>query len=362
MMVPQTEHTTAPKASTTNTHPPHIDGQRRVHNADRCDSHRPGRRALVLGALVLGTVAALYIDAQLGRGADEWWNDPHARMVLLQLHFPRAAAALVAGAALAAAGLLIQTVTANPLAAPELLGISPGAVGGVMVGTTMGLVDPVNPLSSLGAALVGALLGGLVGVIATVTGGGDRAILAGLVLAAAATGVSTIILSSKPGLTGMAMRWLAGSTNGVTWESVIPMAVWALPWSILAIVAAGVLPLVYTGPIHAASLGVAPVRMRVFLMGVACLLTAGAVALAGPLGFVGLAIPHIMRRVVGPASPWLVVATLLGGAGGMIACDAVAQALGRLLSFGNNSIGVPAGAVAAISGAVALMMLLRGRQ
>lgn len=230
-----------------------------------------------------------------------------------------------------------------------------------MVGTVAGLVNPSDPLSALSAALLGALIGGAVGVVATISGGGDRAILAGLVLAAAATGVSTIILASQPGLTGMAMRWLAGSTNALTWESVTPMALWAMPWVIIAVAASGLLPLLSAGQLHSTILGVAPVRTRVILMGVACGLTAGAVALAGPLGFVGLAIPHIMRRLFGAASPWLVVVTLIGGAGGMVACDALAQLVGRVLSMGNNSIGVPVGAVAAIAGAATLIGLLRRR-
>lgn len=114
---------------------------------------------LAIGVIVF-TMTAVTTDALLGRGASGWWNDEHARTVLFQLHFPRAVAALVAGGALATAGLLIQTVTGNPLAAPELLGISPGAVGGVMVGTVAGLVNPSDPLSALSAALLGALTGG----------------------------------------------------------------------------------------------------------------------------------------------------------------------------------------------------------
>ncbi|WP_186276814.1 FecCD family ABC transporter permease [Corynebacterium anserum] len=331
------------------------------HTEARSTVSRKARSwGLAIGVIVF-TITAVTVDALLGRGASDWWNDEHARTVLFQLHFPRAVAALVSGGALAIAGLLIQTVTGNPLASPELLGISPGAVGGVMVGTVAGLVNPSDPLSALCAALLGALSGGAVGVVATISGGGDRAILAGLVLAAAATGISTIILASQPGLTGMAMRWLAGSTNALTWESVTPMFLWAVPWVIIAVAASGLLPLLSAGQLHSTILGVAPVRTRVILMGVACSLTAGAVALAGPLGFVGLAVPHIMRRLFGAASPWLVIVTLIGGAGGMVACDALAQLIGRVLSMGNNSIGVPVGAVAAIAGAITLIGLLRRR-
>lgn len=311
--------------------------------------------------LVCACVLLVGIDAILGRGTASWWSDDQSWTTLVHLHLPRSFAAVVAGAALAVAGLLLQTVTDNPLAAPELLGISPGAVCFVILGTGMGLIDPSSPMSALVAALMGALLGGVISVITTLSAGRDWAILSGLILGAAATGLSVVMLASNPRLTGMAMRWLAGSTNALTWESVVPIAVWVglimvcfLPWS-------GVLPLVSGGPKHSAVLGLSPLSSRLWLMIVACLLTSGAVALAGPLGFVGLAVPHIMRRMMGPASPWLGAATFIGGAVGMVACDAAAQGLSRLAALSTSSLGIPAGAMASLAGAFTLLWLLRRR-
>lgn len=321
----------------------------------------PMKKSAVVLLLCVGLVLLVGLDARLGRGTASWWADEQAWVTLTQLHLPRALAAVVAGGALALAGLLLQTVTDNPLAAPELLGISPGAVCAVMLGTGMSVVNPASPLSALGAALVGAVLGGVVSVLTTLSAGRDWAILGGLVLGAAATGLSMVMLASNPRLTGMAMRWLAGSTNALTWESVLPMAVWAAVVVLLFLPSAGILPLVGGGVAHSAVLGLSPLVSRLWLMVLACLLTSGAVALAGPLGFVGLAVPHVMRRLVGPASRWLGPATLAGGAVGMVACDAAAQGCGRLLALSTSSLGVPAGAMASLAGAATLLWLLRRR-
>lgn len=316
----------------------------------------------LLGALVLGLIAAMLIGAAIGpfplspgrivavlAGAR---GDAQAVTVLWNIRLPRVLAAALVGAALAAAGAAYQTVFRNPLVSPDILGVSAGAGFGAVLGILLGL--PVMAIQMLGfgfglatVALVLALalaLRGLGQILITV--------LCGIAIGAlAGAGISLVKLLADPEQQLPAITfWLMGSLAGVKRPDIAA----ALP-AILV----GLAPLIALrwrigllamGDDEARSLGVEAGRLRLLVIACATLMTAAAVAMAGVIGWIGLMVPHMARLITGPRFDRMLPAAVLIGAGFMVLVDTAARSIATLE--------VPLGILTAVLGAPVFIWLL----
>ena len=276
--------------------------------------------------------------------------------VLFNIRLPRVLAAAVVGAALSAAGAAYQSLFRNPLVSPDILGVSTGAGLGAVVGILFGL--PVALIQLLGFA------GGLTTVFIvaalarTLRGGGDILVLvlAGIVvgaLAGAAISLVKVLADPYDQLPAITF-WLLGSLAGVKSSDV---AVTTL------IVLAGLAPIILfrwrigvlsLGDDEARALGVEVRRLRGLVIAAATLITSAVVAISGVIGWVGLMVPHMARLLVGPRFDRLLPASILLGAGFMIAVDTLARSAAK--------IEIPLGVLTAvIGGPVFVWLLARGR-
>ncbi|CAI1022512.1 Iron(III)-hydroxamate import system permease protein fhuB [Serratia quinivorans] len=302
------------------------------------------------GAVLL---AGLTVALMLGQNAAGWhWSQGAQLESLLPWRWPRVLSALAAGMMLAVAGTLIQKLTGNPMASPEVLGISSGAAFGVVM---MLLVVPGDafvwllPAGSLGAA--GTLL---VIMIAAGRGGfsTERMLLAGIALSTAFTTTIFLLLASGDPRTGGLLTWISGSTYSVTPEQAVRTTVIAVALIALAPLCRRWLSILPLGSATARSVGIAltPVRLSILLL--AATLTAMATLTVGPLSFIGLMAPH-MARMLGfrRALPQMVIAALLGGL-----LMVFADWCGRMVMFPYQ---IPAGLLATFIGAPYFVYLLR---
>jgi iron complex transport system permease protein len=323
------------------------------------------RNSLVLLALVLlaGLVAAgtPFVGMERIPLATLWdTSDSTAAMIFWHLRLPRVLMALVAGAGLAASGLAFQAVFRNPLAEPFTLGVASGAALGASIYIHLGL--PFSLLWISGSswfAFAGALLAiALVYGLTQLRQGFSTAtmLLAGV---AVSFSFSSLILfiqyRSDFTQSFVLLRWVMGGLHGVVGFGEV--------FTLLPLVAAGVaivlyltheLNLVTTGEELAASRGVAVNQIKTVLFVAVSLMVGGIVSACGPIGFVGLIVPHICRLLVGPDHRWLTPATLLCGAILLATCDALARTLMAPTEL-------PVGILTALLGGPFFLWLLLGR-
>lgn len=246
--------------------------------------------------------------------------------VLWQIRAPRAVAAAVVGAALGLAGAVMQGLLRNPLADPGVLGVSGGAGLGAAIAISAGLGATQGAVE--GAALVAAALTGL-----ALTGLAARfrepetLILFGVALAAFAGALTSLVfnLSASPVMLTEVFAWLLGSVANRDWSDIarelIPMGAGVL----LCAYAARGLVVLSLGEETAALSGLPMARLRAAAVAGASLLTGAAVAMAGIVGFVGLAAPHLVRAGAGADPGRVLLPSALAGAGLMVAADLAAR-------------------------------------
>ncbi|WP_410528995.1 Fe(3+)-hydroxamate ABC transporter permease FhuB [Serratia sp. AXJ-M] len=311
--------------------------------------HLWGWAALAATVLLAGIVVAL----MFGQNATGWhWSQGAELESLMPWRWPRVLSALAAGMMLAVAGTLIQKLTGNPMASPEVLGISSGAAFGVVV---MLFIVPGDafvwllPAGSLGAA---ATL--LVIMIAAGRGGfsTERMLLAGIALSTAFTTTIFLLLASGDPRMGGLLTWISGSTYSVTPEQAVRTAAIAALLIALAPLCRRWLSILPLGSATARSVGIALTPVRVVILLLAATLTAMATLTVGPLSFIGLMAPH-MARMLGfrRALPQMVIAALLGGL-----LMVFADWCGRMVMFPYQ---IPAGLLATFIGAPYFVYLLR---
>lgn len=330
------------------------------------------RLGLALTAGALAVAVAIAVSCALGPQpisvpAALAGREPDAA-ILLGLRLPRAILAALVGCALAAAGTALQALLRNPLAEPFVLGVSGGAaLGGSIVvvaatglasvaggaGEALGSAPPVAAGAVLGAIASTALVFGLGRVAGRLVP--EAALLVGIVFNAFVAGVITLMkMLVPPEQASRLLYWLLGA---VGYESPGTIAVGAVlvALSVSALVALSArLNLLTLGDEEAASLGVDVRRARAAVFFAASAATGAAVALAGMVGFVGLIVPHLVRRVVGPDHRLLVPASALFGAAFLVLADALAR-----LAFLPLGTEPPVGAVTAFLGGPFFLWLLR---
>ncbi|RDJ26659.1 Fe(3+)-hydroxamate ABC transporter permease FhuB [Bosea caraganae] len=311
------------------------------------------RRPLTAAIWLAGLAVLLVIVAlTLGRGPDGWEIATGAVFSdLLPFRGPRIVAAGMAGAMLGAAGTLMQRLTGNPLAGPEVLGVSAG--GGVGLAVTLFLVPVLNPLYLVLGIALGSLAVLLVMLaLAARSGfGPERLLLAGIAMGALCMALISTVLAQGDLRAYVLLVWMSGSTNRVgeieAWTGVIAAAVLIAPlflfWRWLDI-----LPL---GAGSSRSLGLGLTRSRLTLATFGALLTGFASFLIGPLSLIGLIAPHLARLTgFARGNHQLLAAVLIGGAT-MILADW----LSRIAAFPYQ---VPVGLFAALIGGPYLIWLL----
>ncbi|QLK59970.1 Fe(3+)-hydroxamate ABC transporter permease FhuB [Enterobacteriaceae bacterium Kacie_13] len=308
-------------------------------------------RWVSLALLVL--LAGLAVALMAGRNATGWnWSTGADLQTLLPWRMPRVMAALAAGIMLASSGVLIQKLTGNAMASPEVLGISSGAAFGVVL---MMFIVPGDafvwllPAGSAGAAvtlLVIMLASGIRSFSA------ERMLLTGIALSTAFSTLLTLLLASGDPRMGGLLNWISGSTYSVTADAA---------WRTLGLAAIlmllvpflrrwiNILPL---GSVTAKSVGMALTPSRMAILMLAAIMTAAATLTVGPLSFIGLMAPH-MARMMGfrRAMPQWMVASILGGL-----LMVFADWCGRMFLFPNQ---IPAGLLATFIGAPYFIYLLR---
>ncbi|WP_431862524.1 Fe(3+)-hydroxamate ABC transporter permease FhuB [Azospirillum sp.] len=286
-------------------------------------ARRPAMLIAVLGALAL---AAVGLALSVGVGPRGWTVSTGALFAdLLAWRGPRVAVAAAAGAMLAAAGMVLQRVTANPLAGPEMLGVGNGAG----VGQAAALFAFTAP--GLGVQVAASALGATL-VLATILAlsrraglGPERLLLAGIAMGALCSAVLTAVIATGSRQAFDLLRWLSGSTNEAT-----PDEAWLCAASALVLLAplpflARWLEILPLGDVTARALGLPVRRCRTALVLLAGLLTATASLFVGPLSFVGLVAPHL-ARLLGLGRPLAHAAgSVLIGAGLMVASDWLAR-------------------------------------
>jgi iron complex transport system permease protein len=277
--------------------------------------------------------------------------------ILLDYRLPRVVLAALVGGMLAAAGASYQGVFRNPLADPYLLGAAAGAGLGatVVIGytpTSMGRSGAV-PLVAFVGALTGVGLAYALGSVAGRAGGGSATLLlAGVAVASFLTAVQTLVQQAHAETLQQVYSWILGQLGAGQWSDVRMVLPYAAASSAVLVLSGRALDVLAVGDDEAMTLGVRPGLVRFAVLLAASLGTAAAVAVSGLIGFVGLVVPHIVRRLAGGSYRVVLPVSLLGGAAFLAVADLVAR---TVLAPAELPIGV----VTAFVGAPFFAALLR---
>ncbi|GAA5011118.1 iron chelate uptake ABC transporter family permease subunit [Streptomyces siamensis] len=277
-------------------------------------------------------------------------GDPGQEFIVNDLRLPRVLVGLLVGASLGLGGALFQSISRNPLGSPDVLGLGQGSTAGalIMIVLFSGSADQV----ALGA-LVGGLVTGLAIYLLAWRRGvhGYRLVLVGIGVSAIVTAVNGYLLTKADIVdAARAVVWMTGSLNGRDWEQVWPLLVLCAVLVPLVLANARGLRMMEMGDDVSNALGVRVERTRLLLMLAAVLLTAGATAAAGPVGFVALTAPQLARRLTRSPGPNLVPSMCMG-ATLLIVADWASQR-----AFGADQL--PVGVVTGVLGGVYLLWLL----
>ena len=335
---------------------------------------RTGRAGLALSAGTLALLLALALSCALGAqplslGAALSGAGPD-RAILLGLRLPRALLGAVVGVALSASGTALQALLRNPLAEPFVLGVSGGAaLGGAVAllagGLLGGLWAPLQALAQAPPVAAGAVAGAAgATVLAFAVGrvGGrlvpEAALLVGIVFNAFAAALITVLkIAVAPEQAARLLYWLMGSVGYEPAGAILATAAVVLLAVGTLVALSARLNLLSLGDDEAASLGVEVGRVRAAVLLAASAATGAAVALSGMVGFVGLIVPHLVRRVLGPDHRILVPASALFGGAFLVLADAAARV--AFLPLGSEP---PVGALTALAGGPLFLWLLRRQE
>lgn len=282
---------------------------------------------------------------------------------ILALRATSVASAAAVGAALGLAGLALQILLRNPLASPFVLGVSSGAGFGVSVVLALAYATSL-PAAAFGGELGGAVAGGLLTLALVAWIGRAREatdpttlVLAGVIVGSIFSAGSMLVEQLVPfGLRGDLLSWMAGRLPELPPQGHFAMLLALLAGgAALLVIRARALDVASLSDEEAATTGVRLGRLRVELFLIGGVLSAAAVAYAGPIGFVGLVGPHMARRLVGPHHARLVPAAALAGAALLVAADAARQCI----DIGTGRL--PVGVVTALVGGPAFLWILRRR-
>ena len=321
---------------------------------------RPRLTFAALGLLAVGTCAAGLL---VGHGD---LSDARLRDTLLELRFARVAVAFLAGAGLAVGGVFVQGLFRNPLASPSILGTTAGASLGGQISLMLYEVLAVSSISAVVVPEMFLSLGCIVGALLSLfillfIAGGKRdlimLLLTGFILSSLFLSLGSFVLSLSQDAWELGRAVVAFSLGGVGGSGLRHVAL-ALPLIGIGIVATWLwsrpLDLMLSGEKEAQSLGVNVREVKRWAVVWTALMTAGAVAVGGNVGFVGLVVPHAMRPLVGVQHRYLIPAAALAGGLFLVLCDLISRLPQRE---------IPLGVITGLIGApVFLVLLVRARQ
>ncbi|CAM4044535.1 MULTISPECIES: Fe(3+) dicitrate ABC transporter permease subunit FecD [Lelliottia] len=279
----------------------------------------------------------------------DWQTGREYHYVLTAYRLPRLLLALFVGAALAVAGVLVQGIVRNPLASPDILGVSHAAslasVGALLLLPSL----PVITLPLL------AFAGGMAGLILlrmlADTSQPMKLALTGIALSACWASLTDYLMLSRPQDVNSALLWLTGSLWGRDWSFVkiaVPLLILFLP---LSLGFCRDLDLLALGDARATTLGVSVPRTRLGALLLAVAMTSTGVAVCGPISFIGLVVPHMVRSITGGRHRWLLPISALTGALLLVVADLLARII-------HPPLELPAGVLTAIIGAPWFVWLL----
>ena len=263
-------------------------------------------------------------------------TDTPQSIIILQSRLPKALTAILAGCALPVAGLLMQTFFRNPVAGPDILGVSAGSsllVALVML--TVGTWFSMDVFSNVGiilAAIVGAML-----VLFIILGVAARVrdsvtlLIFGLMFGMAISAVVGVLqYYSSQGALKLFIMWTFGSLSGVTWSQLYILAVIVIIGLLLAVTQIKALNLLLLGEQYATSLGLNIRKSKIFIILTTGLLTGAITAFCGPIAFIGIAVPHLARMIFKVNSHAIILpASVLLGICILLICDIIAQTPGN---------------------------------
>jgi iron complex transport system permease protein len=284
---------------------------------------------------------------------------PLDKAVLFQIRLPRVVLGAVVGGLLALAGAGYQGVFRNPLVDSGMLGASAGAGLGATIAIVYlgGAGQESVPVAAFAGSLAGVAVaygtGAAAGKHSVLGDGPATLLLAGLAVGGFLTAVQTFVMQRSAADIGTVYSWLLGSLSAASWQQVTTIAPYAAVSSAIILLHGRHLDVLAVGDEEARALGLRPGLVRGIVVAASALATASAVAVSGLIGFVGIIIPHVARRLAGPSYTSVLPLSLLGGAAFMVLADTLAR---TVLAPAELPIGV----VTALVGAPAFVWVLRG--
>lgn len=253
--------------------------------------------------------------------------------LVLAARLPRTVVGAVVGAALAVSGMLIQSVLRNPLGEPGLLGVTMGASASVVTAAVLGIGGGIaGGIGAMGAAMPGAVLA-VVAVLLLGRRSGSSSviplILAGAVVSAVLGAYVQAMILARPEIFDSYRHWMVGSLAGVGFETLGTVLPALVLGGLLAWVVAGGLNAMALGDDAAVGLGVRVRWIKLSALAGAALLAAAATAAVGPIAFVGLAVPHLVRALIGVDHRWQLAMAVILGAALLLGADVAARVIAR---------------------------------
>ncbi len=252
--------------------------------------------------------------------------------ILWDIRMPRTLAAMILGGALALAGYLLQTFFHNPIAGPFVLGISSGAkmvVALVMV-FLMGQAVKITSWALIAAAFVGAMISmGFVLLMSRRVHNMSMLVVSGVMIGYICSAITELVVTFASDAEIVNLHnWSRGSFSGMTWENVAVMTGVVAVTFFLVFLMAKPLSAYQLGEVYARNLGVDIRLLRIAMLLLSSILSACIVAFAGPISFVGIAAPHLVKSLLGTAKPiWMIPACFLGGSVFCLFCDLLARTM-----------------------------------
>lgn len=315
------------------------------------NNHFPGK---LFGLLILSGVLVL-LGTLLGSMGASWNMAGSDQTVLLDIRLPRSLGAYLAGALLGLAGGIAQSLFRNPLADPYLLGSASGALLGV--GSILCFAYLGNSWLDIIGLNGGAFLGALIGVFASLLLAGGyrsslRLLLSGVVISVILGAANSLFTFIRPDLFQSIQSFMLGNTTLLSWSGVAIMAIALVMCLLITLIISPVLDALSLGENTARTLGLPLDQLRLALIGILALATGCAVAQTGLVAFVGLAAPHLVRKLSGGRQRVQILFSCLGGGILLLSSDLIARTVFA-------PIEIPVGIVTAVLGGLYLLALLR---
>ncbi|CAM3810231.1 FecCD family ABC transporter permease [Polynucleobacter arcticus] len=310
--------------------------------------------AKLLSLLILSAILVL-LGSLVGSTGTAWNTLGADQTILFDIRLPRSLGAYLAGALLGLAGGIAQSLFRNPLADPYLLGSASGALFGV--GIMLCFVYIGNSWLEIIGLNGGAFIGALFGVLASLLlaggyGSSLRLLLSGVVISVILGAANSIFTFVRPDLLQSIQSFMLGNTTLISWSGVVIMAIALILCLLVTLVISPVLDALSLGENTARTLGLPLNQLRLILIGILALATGCAVAQTGLIAFVGLAAPHLVRKLANGRQRVQILLSCLGGGILLLSSDLIARTLFA-------PIEIPVGVVTAVIGGLYLLILLR---